>query len=175
MSLEEIKAMTKIKFKTILDERIAPVALTYLKGKQGSKGQEIKLTEMEMADYLLPCSGLLIDDQRKIFSLRNRMVKIVNNFSSTKQACPCGEIDSLQHLYICNLFSENENEEVTPFEEIFGNNILKQVKVLKRFEKVFLKREEIYAQIRRKSENDKYPPCDLLTDPLFSLLESNNG
>ena len=86
MSREEIKALKKSKFRTILDEKIAPVALTYLKGKQGSKGQEIKFAEIEMADYLLPCSGLLLDDQRKIFSLRNRMVKIVNNFSSIKQA-----------------------------------------------------------------------------------------
>ena len=175
MSLEQIKTMKKSKFKTLLDEKIAPVALTYLKGKQGSKGQEIKFAEIETAEYLLPCSGLLLDDQRKIFSLRNKMVKIVNNFSSIKQACPCGEIDSLQHIYICNLFSENENTEVTPFEEIYSNNISKQVKVLKRFEKVFLKREEIYAQNGRKSEKDKHPPCDLLKDPLFSLLESSNG
>ena len=103
------------------------------------------------------------------------MVKIFNNFSSIKQACPCGEIDSLQHIYICSQFSENENEEVTPFEEIYSNNISKQVKVLTRFEKMFLKREEIYAEYRRISEKEKQPPCDLLTDPLFSLLESSNG
>ena len=120
-----------------------------------------------MAEYLLPWSGLLLEDQRKIFSLRNKMVKIENNCSSIKQTCLCGEIENLEHLYICLQFSENKNEEVTPYEEIYSNNISKQVKVLRRFEKIFLKREEIFA--------NKLHPCDPLKDPLFSLSESSNG
>jgi hypothetical protein len=119
-----------------------------------------------MAEYLLPWSGLLLADQRKIFSLRNKMVRIENNFSSIKQACLCGEIENLEHLYICLQFSENQNEEVTPYEEIYSNNISKQVKVLRRFEKIFLKRGEIFA--------NKLHPCDPLKDPLFSLSEFSN-
>ena len=110
-----------------------------------------------MADYLLPCSGLLLDDQRKIFSLRNRMVKIVNNFSSIKQACPCGEIDSLQHIYICSQFSENKNEEVTPFEEIYSNNISKQVKVLKRFEKKIQREKKFMLNIEKYLKRKNTP------------------
>ena len=106
-------------------------------------------------------------DQRKIFSLRNKMIKIENNFSNTKQSCLCGEIETLEHLYICSKFSENTNEEVTPYEEIYSNNISKQVKVLRRFEKIFLKREETFEK--------KQHPCDPLKDPLFSLSESSNG
>ena len=95
------------------------------------------------------------------------MVKIVNNFSNTKQSCLCGEIETLEHLYICLEFSENTNEAVTPYEQIYSNNISKQVKVLRRFEQIFLKREQTLK--------NKLLPCDLLKDPLFSLLESSNG
>ena len=143
------------------------MAFNYLKQKQGSKGKEIEFSELQMAEYLLPWSGLFLADQRKIFSLRNKMVKIVNNFSSIKQTCQCGEIETLEHLYICLEFSENKDEEVTPYEEIYSNNISKQVKVLRRFEQIFLKREEILT--------NKLHPCDLLKDPLFSLSESSNG
>ena len=167
MSLQEIKLMKKSKFKSIIDEKIAVVAFNYLKQKQGSKGKEIEFSELQMAEYLLPWSGLFLADQRKIFSLRNKMVKIVNNFSSIKQTCQCGEIETLEHLYICLEFSENKDEEVTPYEEIYSNNISKQVKVLRRFEQIFLKREEILT--------NKLHPCDLLKDPLFSLSESSNG
>ena len=53
------------------------------------------------------------------------------------------EIENLEHLYIIEQFSVNKNEEMTPYEEIYSNNISKQV--LRRFKKVFLKREEIFA------------------------------
>ena len=167
MSLEEIKIMKKSKFKSILDEKLSVVAFNYLKRKQGSKGKEIQFSELEISDYLSPWSGLLLDDQRKIFSLRNKMVKIVNNFSSVKQACLCGELENLEHLYICEQFNIDKNKEVTPYSEIYTNNISNQVKVLRRFEQIFLKREEILM--------NKLPPCDPLKDPLFSLLESSNG
>ena len=115
MSLDGIKLMKKAKFKSILDGKITEVAFNYLKRKQGSKGKEIEFSELQMAEYLLPWSGLLLEDQRKIFSLRNKMVKIVNNFSSIKQTCLCGEIENLEHLYICEQFSVNKNEEITPY------------------------------------------------------------
>ena len=175
VSLEEIKNMKKSKFKIMLDEKIALSAFAYIKEKQGSKGQEINLSELQTAEYLLPSSGLLLKDQQKVFSLRNRMVKIENNFSNIKQNCLCGEIESLQRIYTCKLFCENKDEEVTAFEEIYSNNISKQVKVLRRFENQFLKREKVIEENRRKLGN-KTTPCDLSKDPLFSsFVESSNG
>ena len=154
MSLEEIKIMKKSKFKSILDEKLSVVAFNYLKRKQGSKGKEIQFSELEISDYLLPWSGLLLDDQRKIFSLRNKMVKIVNNFSSVKQACLCGELENLEHLYICEQFNIDKNEEVTPYSEIYTNNISNQVKVLRRFEQTFLKREQTTPMRSLKGRDD---------------------
>ena len=107
------------------------------------------------------------------------MVKIVNNFSDIKENCLCGEIDSLQHIYTCKLLCETNNKEVTDFEdfeEIYSNNISKIMKVLKRFESQFLRREKVLEENRRNIENETTTPCDLLKDPLFSLfIESSNG
>ena len=77
------------------------------------------------------------------------MVKIENNCSSIKQTCLCGEIENLEHLYL--QFSENKNEEVTPYEEIYSNNISKQVKVLRRFENIFLATKIKSVHIEEKS------------------------
>jgi hypothetical protein len=59
--------MKKSKFKIMLDEKLSVVAFNYLKRKQGSKGKEIEFYELQMADYLSPWPGLLLDDQRKYF------------------------------------------------------------------------------------------------------------
>ena len=68
-------------------------AVTYLKQKQGSKGKEIMNKELAMSEFLLPSSGISINDQRKIFSMRNRMVHIPNNFPNKQKEenCICGE------------------------------------------------------------------------------------
>ena len=171
-SLEDIKLMTKQKFKNILNERIIKAAIIYLKGKQGSKGKEIEFCDIQMADYLLPSSGLLVEDQRKIFSIRNRMVKISNNFSSKNnvERCICGETENMSHIYTCNLFSHDKYEEITPYEKIYLDNVSNQVKVLRRFENQFSKREQVMNEYRSNPLN-KSPPCDPMLDPLFSACK----
>ena len=104
ISLEEMKIMKKSKFKNLLDEKIALSAFEYLKQKQGSKGQEINFSELEPADYLSPSSGLLLEDQRKVFSIHNRMVKIVKQFSNIKHNSWYGEMDTLKNIFTCKLF-----------------------------------------------------------------------
>lgn len=49
-------------------------------GRRGSKGIEIEYSSLKMADYLLPNDDLTITEQRRIFSIRNRMINIENNF-----------------------------------------------------------------------------------------------
>ena len=53
-TLEEIRDMSKTKFKKILKSKILVNAFHYLQSKRGSKGQEIKYTILEMSEYLLP-------------------------------------------------------------------------------------------------------------------------
>ena len=87
MSLEEIKKIPKNKFSGIIQKAIQIKAFEYLLSKQGSKGQEIKYTELKMAEYLLPSyENITIEEQRNIFSIRNRMVPIPSNFLKNQSA-----------------------------------------------------------------------------------------
>ena len=53
-SLEEIRNMSKTKFKNKLKSKILVKAFHYLQSKRGSKYREIKYTILEMSEYLLP-------------------------------------------------------------------------------------------------------------------------
>ena len=66
-SLEEIRIMTKDKFKRILKEKVKESALKYLLEKKGKKGKEIEYTTLEMAEYLQPFGNkLTVADQRDL-------------------------------------------------------------------------------------------------------------
>ena len=80
-SLDEIKRMTRNKFRNILNKRISNIALKYLLDKQGQKGSEVEHLSIRMADYLSPNNtGLTIAEKQDMFSVLNRMVKISYNF-----------------------------------------------------------------------------------------------
>ena len=91
-----------------------------------------------MAEYLLPNDkGLSVSDQRYIFSIRNRIVPISENFPNTKteNICPCGQIESMMHIYICiNL--NIESVKIT-YEQIFDDNVRSQKQVYNRFKQNF--------------------------------------
>ena len=73
--------MSANKFMNIIKGRINENALSYLRNKQRTKGQEIKYTEMQMAEYLSPInSKLTIIQKQKMFELRNKMFKISEMF-----------------------------------------------------------------------------------------------
>ena len=97
MTFEAIKVISKNKFCLVIKKAIQTRALEYLMSKQGSKGQEIKYTELKMAEYLLPnFQNITIDEQRSIFALRNRIVFIPLNFPNGKKEetmCPCGQVE----------------------------------------------------------------------------------
>ena len=50
--------------------------------KTGTKGLEINCPAIRMADYLLPNNQLKNEDQRKVFSTRNQIVKTSSNLTS---------------------------------------------------------------------------------------------
>ena len=97
-------------------------AFEYLISKKRSKGKEIRYSELKMAEYLLPgYENITIEEQRNIFSIRNRMVEINHNFPSTKkkEICQCGEEVTMKHIYICKYLGENNETNKPKFEEIF--------------------------------------------------------
>ena len=103
-SLEEIQSLLKQKFQRMLKSAISKYALEYLLGKQKTKGSDIKYSNMEMADYLMPNEeDLSIENKRKIFEIRNHMVDIPTNLSSSKICVKCSfcENENMEHIYQC--------------------------------------------------------------------------
>ena len=83
-TFEEIKNMTRSKYKNIIKSRIEKIALEYLLSKRGSKGKEIEYSSLEMSEYLLPFNSYLnIDEKRKMLEFRNRMTQIPRNLVSS--------------------------------------------------------------------------------------------
>ena len=175
-SLEEIKLMSKGQFKNIVKKRISESAFIYLTQKQRKKGKEIKYLGLEMSNYLLPSSyGLSIDEKRKIFAMRNRMINIPANFHSKLKEefrCICGQFEDMKHIYSCKWL--NSDEPVTEYEEIFSDDVNKQVKVYRRFEENFEKREELLNENGSEQtvkETKKSPHVIHNSDPLFSVFD----
>ena len=160
LDLNEIRMMSKEIFKKMIKKKISEISFEYLLKKRRSKGIEIRYDRLEMADYLQPYNkNLTIEEKRKLFSVRNRMVEIGYNFGKCEKCIVCGEIENMDHIYSCEYLNEEETN--IKFERIFNGNMFEQVKALRKFEQNLNKRNEI------KSENKK-PPGDPFCDPLNS-------
>ena len=115
IELEEIKEIKRNKFVNLINTSIKKKALEYLQKMRGKKGQEIVYNEIKMADYLLPYGeSLSISEKRYIFSMRNRMIPIPENFPNKNQnkdeKCKqCKQTENMKHIYICNMNQENKD------------------------------------------------------------------
>ena len=90
MTFEEIQNLSNIQFNRIIKEAIKVNAFDYLMKKCGSKGQEIEYIELKMAEYLMPnFENHYIDNKRKLFETRNRILPISANFPSHKEDKDC--------------------------------------------------------------------------------------
>ena len=79
--LDDIRRMTKNKFKSLIKEKIRISAFKYLLEKRGSKWKEIDYTDIEMSEYLCPNDNSLpIEEKQNMFSVRNWMSNIPSNF-----------------------------------------------------------------------------------------------
>ena len=116
-----------------------------------------------MADYLQPINPMSIEQKQKLFSIRNRMVQIPNNFpkSDIKTKCFCGEIEDMKHIYNCNILNGGISQS-EKYENIFNGTISQQTKIFYKFEENMEKRETL------KNEMEK--PCDPDCDPLSSIV-----
>ena len=163
-SFDEIRTMSKYKFSKLLKQRTKENALQYLTGKQKSKGSEIKYSDIEMAEYLHPInSELTIEQKQKMFSVRNRMVEIAENFPGKEisDICYCGKSESMSHIYYCEKLNNNEPQHLK-YEEIFEGKLIDQITVFKKFEQNLERREK---------KMDLNTPCD----PMRSAILYSNG
>ena len=130
--------VSQYQFLQLLKQRIKENALTYLTGKQKSKGSEIRYSDIEMADYLLPVnSELTIEQKQKMFSVRNRMIEISENFPGKEidDKCYCGKDESMSHIYYCEKLNNNEPQRLK-YEEIFEGKLKDQVTFSRNLNKI---------------------------------------
>ena len=161
LSINDIISLSVNQFKNILEKSIKRKSFEYLMEKIGSKGKEIRYSCLRMAEYLLPNDYLSISEKREIFSIRNRMVNIENNFKAkiNQSACLCGQIEDMKHIYVCEIY-ENEKENV-PYENIYEDDVRKMKKINERFQRNLIKRKQ-------KLENENCSPRILYVDPLYN-------
>ena len=54
-----------------------------------------------MADYLMPYNkSLNIEEKRNLFSIRNRMADVGNNFGKNENCKMCDTYEDMNHIYI---------------------------------------------------------------------------
>ena len=160
VSLTELEEIDVKQFKRILEKSIKIKSFEYLMERRGRKGIEVHYSSLKMAEYLLPNDELSITEKRYIFSMRNRMINIENNFRGKmeKKTCICGEYEDMNHIYSCKI--KNSQIEKVPYKMIFGNDI-KQMKIIsERFRKIFEEKD---------LEKRNILPRILKVDPLYSI------
>ena len=94
--MDEIKEMSLPRYQSLVRKNCKEKAINYLLMRRGSKGIDIDYPEIQMAEYLKPNEELTIEQQRKQFKIRNRMVDIPANFSAKNTTkCICNEIEMI--------------------------------------------------------------------------------
>ena len=165
LTLNEIRTMPKESFSKLIKSKISEISLKYLLKKRNSKGKEITYERLEMADYLMPFNkSLSIEDKRNLFSMRNRMVEIGNNFGRNEKCKMCDSNQDMKHIYLCEYL--NEQQIRIPYVKIYEGNIFEQTTVLRIFEKNMKKLNE---EKSKKNQSPGDPFCDPLNSGMFSI------
>ena len=76
-----------------------------------------------------------IEQKQKLFSIRNRMVQIPDNFpkSEMKTKCFCGENEDMKHIYTCDILNQGIGQ-TEKYENIFDGTISQQTRIFLEFE-----------------------------------------
>ena len=98
-------------------------ALTYLTGKQRTKGKDITYDNLEMSEYLLPSNSVLtVEEKRRLFEFKNKLTNIPNNFpkSDIKTIFYCGSIEDMEHIYQYELINTQNDDNILPYQKIYS-------------------------------------------------------
>ena len=150
---EQIKSMTKLKFKSIVEEKIQVKVLAYLIELQNkhSKSQNLHLNK-SMRKYLL-CDEFSTQEKQTLFKLRSKMLSIKANFKNKHKnniSCSiCNDKNSEEseiHLLSCpSLVNhpklKNEINKVK-YSDVFSDLTKQQQQAVKVFKKIM----QIYDQ-----------------------------
>ena len=117
-------------------------AFQYLSNKlqNGKKGKEIKYTQIEMADYLLPSCSLSVEDKRQMFAIRSETNDLPYNFGKSEICCKT-EMNN-EHILMCQKLNGG-----TPFtlkyEKILNGTLREKIAILEQFKINIQKRKTL--------------------------------
>ena len=110
-----------------------------------------------------------IQMKKIIFTLRCRMLDISSNFPNQKKSefCPvCNDSkDTQEHLMTCPELVDDKQltDSVPRYEELFGENLLKQIRVAKIIQENFrLRKKKLKEQISSSTEDPSEPLCSIV-------------
>ena len=150
---EAIKHESKQQYKLRLNKQNKNYMLQELKKKQNNhkKIKEICYNSLETQKYLTT-HMLNNHEVFLLFSLRSRNAKPFKaNFSYNKdQTCPmvgCNELDTQEHCLSCSKlwFDENTQTNTMKYEDIFSEDLLKQVAITQLYASLLERREDASA------------------------------
>ena len=149
LEIEDIKRMSKNKFKRHINKKIECAALKYLKSMIKTKGKELDYTQLEIQEYLTPEADLKLYEKQDIFKIRSRMVDVKENMKGKHVNFKCEackkigkrKTETQEHVYKCKQLNKERN--TVSYKQIFGNNIHNIKKVMNRMNENIKTRKNI--------------------------------
>ena len=158
MNEQEIRQISKQKFKKIIKSKITNAAFTYLKSLQSnhSKMKNLRYERFEISKYLN--SPMFSKNNRcLLLALRTRTLRgIRSDFPGLYKdnLCPlgCGEQDTIPNILTCKVISQYHNsdsvtQEKVQYDDIFSDNIQKQKQITELFEKLLDIRDRLMSSL----------------------------
>ena len=154
-TFEEIRGMSKQKFKNLVSKATTKMALSYLLAEKNrlSKVLHIQFSELKIQKYLLPNVASL-KLAKFMYHARSRMLDLKVNYKNKHQSdilCPVckdpNSSDSQEHLLHCASLSDSQIVQGVPkYADLFSADVKSQITIAAIMEKKFLKRKSILKQ-----------------------------
>ena len=152
MEDNDIKKLSKYKFKQILNDKIKELSFKYLikKKESHSKTENLNYNNLEVQSYLKSDSNLNNDEKQLLFKFRTRMIDVKINYRNRylDSTCQlgCDSEESQSHLFECevliNKCEDLANNVKVEYEDIFGDRT-SQIDAIKLLTKMWNTREQI--------------------------------
>ena len=107
------------------------------KKENHSKVMNLKHKTLQMQKYLKPNKIATLEESQEIFKMRSKVTDVKGNFKGKYDSIECNfcnEEELQNHIMECKIINENEKyEKFLKYEDIFEQNVQKQVKIVRKF------------------------------------------
>ena len=178
VTFSEIQAMTKIKWKNIVKNRIKENSLKYLENmkQKYSKVMDLKHMNLTIQKYFLPTVQEISEEEiQMIFKMRSQVTKLKMNMKSAYDSYECKvcekDDETQQHVYECKEIWKIKGkniENIPQYEKIKNGSVSEQVEVARIFKENLNVHENFKYKEELKSQEEPCDRCDVLSAVLYS-------